>query len=345
MAHRDKTTQAVTREALAVSNAFEVAALIAILVGLLALGCTATTTVLPANEAVLRDGIPADAGLVFGRIRLEGGRKPLLEGSGALVELRNDKTGKRFTHTLEKTGDFFLLLPTGDYTITAVWSGFQGAEARTDRGPIAFAVPPGRTLYLGTLLIRLPSANQEGEVAMVNEFDAATRRLTARYPTLRLDHPPLKWLLYPSGGAVAPARVAVPPAGTGVPIQIVNDLILAPATLNRAQAATLLVDTGATHSLLTPAVARRLGISPSAAAPRRTIHLIGGQSIDVPFVTLSTLQVGDAVVENLEVGIHLIHPGAPIVDGLLGSDFLGRFQMTVDRSARQLRIEPRNPME
>ena len=214
MAHRDKTPQAVTREALAVFTAFEVAALIAILVGLLALGCSATTSILPASEAVLRDGIPADAGLVFGRIRLEGGRKPLLEGSETRVELRNDKTGQQLTYTLEKTGDFFLLLPTGDYTITAVWSGFQGAEAKTDRGPIAFAVPPGRALYLGTLLIRLPTANQEGEVALLDEFAAASQRLTARFPTLRLDHPPLKWFFYPTGGAMAPAMARVPPLGT-----------------------------------------------------------------------------------------------------------------------------------
>jgi hypothetical protein len=182
-------------------------------------------------------------------------------------------------------------------------------------------------------------------MALLDEFEAATQRLTARFPTLRLDNPPLKWLIYPSRVAVVPGRVALPPSGTVVPIQVINDLILVPATLNRTHGATLLVDTGATRSLLTPAVAKRLGISPPADAPRRTIHLIGGQKIDVPFVNLSALQVGDAVGENLEVGIHLVHPGAPIVDGLLGSDFLGRFKMTVDRTARQLRLEPRNPAE
>ncbi len=180
-------------------------------------------------------------------------------------------------------------------------------------------------------------------VILLDEFAAASQRLTARYPTLRLDNPPLKLLLYPTRVAVVPGKLAVRPSGTLVPIQIVNDLIFVPATLNRTQAATLLVDTGATRSLLTPAVAKELGISPSADAPRRTIHLIGGQSIDVPFVNLSALQVGDAFGENLEVGIHLVHPGAPIVDGLLGSDFLGRFQMTVDRTARQLRLEPMSP--
>jgi hypothetical protein len=145
---------------LTMSSAFKIAALIAILVGLLTLGCTTTTTVLPASEAALRDGIPADAGLVFGRIRLEGWRKPILGESRTLVEFRNDKTGQRVTHTLEKSGEFFVLLPIGDYTITGVWSGFQGVEGKTDRGPIAFAIPPGRALYLGALLIRLPSANQ-----------------------------------------------------------------------------------------------------------------------------------------------------------------------------------------
>jgi hypothetical protein len=316
------------------------AALIAFPAGLLTPGCTTTTTALPADDALLRDGIPADSGLVFGRIRLEGGRKPVMEGTRILVEFRNDKTRHRVSHTLENTGEFFLLLPIGDYTITGVWSGAQGIEAKTGRGPMAFAVPPGRAMYLGTLIFRLPSANREGEAVVLDESEVATQRLKARFPTLWLKDPPLKWWLYPNSLAVALARVAVPPSGTVVPIQIINNLILVPATLNRTHYAILMVDTGATRSLLTPAVAKRVGISPPEDAPRQSVHLIGGQKIDIPFVNLSSLQVGDAVGENLAVGIHTIHPGASIVDGILGSDFLGRFKMTLDRSAGQLRLEP-----
>jgi aspartyl protease len=329
----------------AISPIFTFTALLVAVVGQLTPGCTATPKVLPANATVLREGVSSDTGLVFGRVQVEGWKKALLAEPETEVEFRNAKTGRRIFQTLEKAGEYFLVFPIGDYTITAVWSGFQSIQARTERGPIAFTVPPGRVLYLGTLRIRFPAPDRPGEVALLDEFETATQSLTARFPTLRLANPPLKWLSYPSAGGETPGRIAVPPAGTVIPIQIVNNLILVPATLNHTQRATLILDTGATRSLLTPAMATRLGISPPADAPRRSVHLVGGQKIDVPFANLSALQVGDAVVENLEVGIHLVQPGALIVDGLLGGDFLGRFKMIVDRSARQLQFESRPTTE
>ncbi len=315
------------------------------MMGMLTPGCTATPRILPATAAVLREGISPDTGLVFGRVQLEGWGKALLAKPRTDVEFRDDKTGQRVFQPLEKTGEYFLVFPIGTYTITAVWSGAQSIQASTGRGSITFTVPPGRVLYLGTLRIRFPSPGQLGEVALLDEFDAATQSLTARFPALPLDNPPLKWLIYPGGGGEVIGKLAAPPLGTVVPIQIVNNLILVPATLNHTQNATLLVDTGATRSLLTPAMAMRLGISPPADAPRQTADLVGGQKIDVPFANLSALQVGDAVVENRQVGIQLVSPGVLVVDGLLGGDFLGRFKMTVDRSARQLQLEPPTPTE
>ncbi len=331
----------------AVPLAYAITALLSMIMmlGMLTPGCTATPRILPATAAVLREGISPDTGLVFGRVQLEGWKKALLAEPRTEVEFRDDKTGQRIFQPLEKTGEYFLLFPIGAYTITAVWSGAQSIQASTGRGSIAFTVPPGRVLYLGTLRIRFPSSGRPGEVALLDEFDAATQSLTARFPTLPRDTPPLKWLIYPGGGGEALGKLAVPSLGTVVPIQIVNNLILVPATLNHTQNATLLVDTGATRSLLTPTMARRLDISPPADAPRQSAYLVGGQKIDVPFANLSALQVGDAIVEDLQVGIHLVNPGALIVDGLLGGDFLGRFKMTVDRSARQLQLEPRTPAE
>ncbi len=270
MAERDRTTQAATPEELAASTALKVTVLMGVLMGLLTVGCTKTISLLAADKALLRAGIPADAGLVFGRIRLEGGVRPVLDKSRALVEFRNERTGERLVHTLGADGDFYLLLRRGDYALTAIWSGFSGVEAKAGSESVGFSVPSGRALYLGTLLIRLPSAGDAGGADLIDEYASATRRLAARYPALRVEDPPLKWLIHPTSRAATPARTAAPPSGTVVPIQIVNNLILVPATLNRTQAATLLLDTGATRSLITPASARRLGISPPPDSPRRT---------------------------------------------------------------------------
>ena len=104
----------------------------------------------------------------------------------------------------------------------------------------------------------------------------------------------------------APAK----PVSSTVPIQIVEKLVLAPATLNGSQGVTLLVDTGASVTVISPAV------------------------------RLRSIEVGSAGIQDLEVGVYNLYPdAAAIVDGVLGGDFLGRFRMTVDDAARQLRLE------
>src|SRR5262249_36055407 len=109
---------------------------------------------------------------------------------------------------------------------------------------------------------------------------------------------------------------------------------------NHTVPATLLLDTGATYTILTPHTVQRLGISPPADAPRWTGRVADGQLHEVPRVQLSTIAVGDAVVENLQVGGSVLLPQTPIVDGLLGGDFLERFKITLDRTTRRLWLEP-----
>jgi predicted aspartyl protease len=123
-----------------------------------------------------------------------------------------------------------------------------------------------------------------------------------------------------------------------VPIQVVNNIVLVPVVLNQRQGATLILDTGAQHTLLNPDVAARAGLDPTSAT-KRTIRVVGGKALEVPFVGLALLSVGEAEVENLTVGVYRATPSAPIIDGILGADFLSRFTITIDRKARQLRLE------
>jgi len=125
---------------------------------------------------------------------------------------------------------------------------------------------------------------------------------------------------------------------TTVPIRIVKNAIYVNATLNQKEYITLLLDTGASHTIITPDVAELLGISPKKDAPKGTITLIGGKTIEVPVVSLSKIKVGDAVVNNLMVGVYSVFPNAPLVDGILGTDFLRHFTVTVDHHTRQLRL-------
>jgi len=70
----------------------------------------------------------------------------------------------------------------------------------------------------------------------------------------------------------------------------------------RAQGYSLLLDTGATRTLIT----------------------LGSQEGYFPLIRLAFLAVGAAAVEDLQVRVLTALPSAPFIDGLLGEDFLNR---------------------
>ncbi|HXG04041.1 MAG TPA: retropepsin-like aspartic protease, partial [Candidatus Binatia bacterium] len=91
--------------------------------------------------------------------------------------------------------------------------------------------------------------------------------------------------------ASAPPGRAAPPR-SAIPIQVLSNAILVPATLNDTQGVTLLLDTGAARTILTPESARRAGLQVSERATRRPVVVAGGGRIEVPFLRLRRLQVG-----------------------------------------------------
>jgi predicted aspartyl protease len=136
------------------------------------------------------------------------------------------------------------------------------------------------------------------------------------------------------------AVVAVRMLMAGVPIQVIRNTSYVAATINGGgSSALLIVDTGADRTILTPRLLDRLGVIVPADAPRRKIRVVGGQTLDVPFMKIAMLGVGDAMIKNPEIGVYEILPDEPIVDGLLGGDCLQRFRVTLDRTAKHMRLE------
>ncbi len=128
----------------------------------------------------------------------------------------------------------------------------------------------------------------------------------------------------------APATVAIEPAGT---------LGLVPALVNGA-AATLLLDTGASLTIIRPALAKRAGIELAPGAPKILGAVVGGQRVSIPFVRVRSVSVGAASVEGIDVGVFEALPHAPDVDGILGGNFLNHFKVTIDRQGRRVTLEP-----
>ena len=127
---------------------------------------------------------------------------------------------------------------------------------------------------------------------------------------------------------------------TSIPLQIINNKIYLPVNLGQGIEGKFILDTGASTTIISPDMADLLGIVIGNDTIRRTFSVIGGQTMAIPVVCLPGIKVGQAVVNNLSVGVSVIHPDAPVIDGLLGADFLGHFKMTLDHNASRLILSP-----
>jgi predicted aspartyl protease len=90
--------------------------------------------------------------------------------------------------------------------------------------------------------------------------------------------------------------------------------------------ATLLLDTGANTTLITPEVAARLNIEGSESA---RVKVVGGRVLAARTAVLSQVRVGPVWRENQKIVI-VSQRGGGIGDGLLGMDFLAGLKYTID---------------
>ncbi len=144
-----------------------------------------------------------------------------------------------------------------------------------------------------------------------------------------------------SSGHLSPSAGAT--AKTSVPIEVMGDRILVPVTINESQRASLLLDTGSTRTILSPALLERLGVSVPTSAPRWRLSLLGRESVSIQYGRVRSLKVGDLAVEDIDVGVYDAFPNVQRVGGLLGTDFLNHFRITIDRVSPRVTLEVIQP--
>ncbi len=89
----------------------------------------------------------------------------------------------------------------------------------------------------------------------------------------------------------------------------------------------LLLDTGSAYTLVSQEILESIGCSP--AQPERTQRIITGSGYEiVPVVLVKRLNCMGSLLENFEILAHTLPFGA-YVDGLLGMDFLCKFEIDV----------------
>ncbi len=146
-------------------------------------------------------------------------------------------------------------------------------------------------------------------------------------------------------GLLAPSVTAEPASGASaagaitIPVRIDGAKVVVPVTFRNGYNSStgyLAVDTGAAQTMVSRRIARELRLL--SAGGQKRVGIGGVVTVDVGVV--EAVRVGRAEVKNMPVSIHdrVMDLG---YEGLLGFDFLGRFQMSVDADKQVMVLTPR----
>lgn len=142
----------------------------------------------------------------------------------------------------------------------------------------------------------------------------------------------------PIGAGISAVSASSAPRGSIiVPVQMDGPAVIVPVTLNRTVSTYMALDTGATKTVLSQRIANSLGLNLSGS--RAVVETANGR-VTVAVVRLASTKVGAAEVENMLVTVHDFSSN-PHLGGLLGLDFLRRFQVSLDSSKQLLVLSPR----
>jgi clan AA aspartic protease (TIGR02281 family) len=142
--------------------------------------------------------------------------------------------------------------------------------------------------------------------------------------------------------SIEPPRVPPPPAPispskASIPFEKQGQVVIVEATLNKKTAAKFVVDTGASYTMISSAMAKELDIDTEQnrrTAPFQTANGI----IQAPLVSLESISVGGMEIRNLTAAVHDVLADSRVA-GLLGLNFLSNFRMDIDTQKGVLHLE------
>lgn len=126
-----------------------------------------------------------------------------------------------------------------------------------------------------------------------------------------------------------------------IPVRSYGGSLLVKVQLNTTRNAQLILDTGATMTVLSNEVALDLGLIASTTTELTTVNTAGGP-IQVNVTKIPSIQAGTARVNDVDVAIHDLPDGPAGIDGLLGMSFLKHFLVTLDTTQGQLHLKRRS---
>jgi len=124
-----------------------------------------------------------------------------------------------------------------------------------------------------------------------------------------------------------------------VSLQAHGNQFLVEVLLNNSQNAVLLLDTGASLSIISTELLAVLGIPHQHTIKTAWFNTAGGR-VKAPIIKLNSLAMDGVVVENIEAGV-IGEFDNKRFDGLLGMNFLRHFEFIIDQNEHKLKLSPR----
>lgn len=122
-----------------------------------------------------------------------------------------------------------------------------------------------------------------------------------------------------------------------VPLERIGSLLVVTIQINGARPAKVILDTGASHTILSYAVARDLGLWALHPATSITMQTVGGP-VQADVLPITSIGIGGAEVRNSLAAIYDL-PDAPAgIEGLLGQSVLSQFEVTLNAEKGELRL-------
>jgi predicted aspartyl protease len=126
------------------------------------------------------------------------------------------------------------------------------------------------------------------------------------------------------------------------PVTITNNQILVPVAFSNSgqeTTAQLIMDTGATHTVLYRPVADQLNI---LTLTKGQSKVAGGQSVHSEVGRVDSMRVGPITARDFPVVILFFEGSSPGYGGLLGMDFLSRVEYSIDYESSVIRWKMRS---
>jgi clan AA aspartic protease (TIGR02281 family) len=114
-----------------------------------------------------------------------------------------------------------------------------------------------------------------------------------------------------------------------------HELWLTEVVLNGRAKHNFIVDTGASFTLISRQIANELGIPINETTPVIRVASVSDVML-TPLVTLRSIQVGKAEVENVDTLVY----NMPSYQGLLGNSFLNKFKVVIDSLNGKMTLFP-----